>query len=145
MKKYISLGVLFLVPFVSFAAFNGTRDLIRAVGGLISSLLVIAAALALLAFIWGLAKFIFKANDTKAIDEGKNLMKWGLVALFVMVSVWGIVAFMQRELGLPSNIPSGAGTSVTGTSPGSVTGGGGLGGGGGFDPGCGAEPGQEPC
>jgi hypothetical protein len=134
MKKYISLGVLFAFPLISSAAFGGTKDLIKAVGGLISSLLVIVAAIALLVFFWGLAKFILKANDPKANAEGKNLMIWGIIALFVMVSVWGIVAFMQRELGLPSNIP--AGTSVTGAVNGGSNGGSG---GGTFNPNSGDE------
>ena len=80
----------------------GVKDLIRAVGSLIDPLIEISVGLALLAFFWGLAKFIFRVGgDEKAVEEGKRIMKWGLIALFVMVSVWGIVKFMQRALNLP--------------------------------------------
>lgn len=83
-------------------------ELIRAVGSLIDRLIGIVVAIALFAFFWGLAKFIFRVGgDEKAVEEGKRIMKWGLIALFVMVSVWGIVIFMQRALGLPMTIPSG--------------------------------------
>ncbi|KKT14382.1 MAG: hypothetical protein UW83_C0028G0006 [Parcubacteria group bacterium GW2011_GWD1_44_9] len=80
----------------------GVKDLIRAVGGLINPIIAILVGVALLAFFWGLAKFIFRVGgDEKAVEEGKRIMKWGLIALFVMVSVWGIVKFMQRALNLP--------------------------------------------
>ncbi|MHB0978119.1 MAG: pilin [Minisyncoccota bacterium] len=107
MKKFqISLLSLLLtsyslLPVPVFAALNKTGDLITAVGGLVSRLTVIAAGVALLVFLWGLAKFIFKSGDEKSHEEGAAIMKWGIVALFVMVSVWGIVNFMQRALGLP--------------------------------------------
>lgn len=77
-------------------------ELIKATGGIINRLVALTTALALLAFFWGLAKFIFHlGGDEKAVDEGKRVMKWGLIALFIMISVWGIIIFMQRALGLP--------------------------------------------
>jgi len=117
MKKYLSIiTVSFLSPLVAFAALDKTSDLIKAVGKLISQLTVIAGGVALLVFLWGLAKFIFKSGDEKSHEEGMNLMKWGIVALFVMVSVWGIIGFMQNALGLPQTpvTPSStpAGTSL---------------------------------
>lgn len=76
--------------------------LIEAVGSLVKLALPVAVGLGLLAFLWGLAQFIFRVGgDEKAVEEGKRIMKWGLLALFVMVSVWGIVIFMQRALNLP--------------------------------------------
>ncbi len=74
-------------------------DLINALGGLINTSIAVVIALALLGFFWGLAKFIFRVGgDEKAVDDGKRIMKWGLVALFVMVSVWGIVRFFEEAL-----------------------------------------------
>jgi len=81
---------------------TGIKDLIVAVGGLINPLIVILVGVALLVFFWGLAKFIFRVGgDEKAVEAGKKLMLWGLLALFVMLSVWGIITFFQRELNLP--------------------------------------------
>lgn len=62
----------------------------------------IVTGIALVAFLWGLAKFIFRVGgDEKAVESGRTLMIWGVVALFVMVSVWGIVAFFEEAFGLP--------------------------------------------
>ena len=80
---------------------TGIKDLIQAVGSLVNPLIAVAVGLALLAFFWGLAKFLFRVSgDEKAIEGGKRTMKWGLIALFIIVSVWGIVIFIQRELNL---------------------------------------------
>ena len=78
------------------------KGLIITVGGLVKLLTTIVMGVALIAFFWGLAKFIFRlGGDEKAVKEGKRLMIWGIIALFVMVSVLGIISFVQRGLGLP--------------------------------------------
>ena len=60
----------------------------------------VISSLALLVFIWGLVKFISRVGgDEKAIIEGKKLMIWGLIALFIMISIWGILRFFYGSLG----------------------------------------------
>lgn len=97
------------LPLAASAQLSQTRRIIASIGDLVKLLITVATAIALLAFIWGLAKFIFRiGGDEKAVDNGKALMKWGLIALFVLVSVWGIIGFIQGEFGLPrtANSPS---------------------------------------
>lgn len=109
MKKKIFLPLAFtLLPLVASAQFGGVRSYITAIGGFVETLTVIVAGLALLVFFWGLVKFIMNAGDEEAVKEGKRLMIWGIVALFVMVSVWGIV----RWIGLELNIGTGAAPKV---------------------------------
>lgn len=80
--------------------FTNLKGLILASHDVINTLLVILVALALLYFMWGLAKMIFRvAGDEKAIEEGKRIMLWGIISLFVMVSVWGIVNFLADSFG----------------------------------------------
>lgn len=74
------------------------ENLITRFGQIVLSLIQIVGGLALLAFFWGLAKFIFKASDENGREEGKQIMKWGLVAIFVMFTLWGIIGFFQGEL-----------------------------------------------
>ncbi|MEK7194351.1 MAG: hypothetical protein AAB660_01515 [Patescibacteria group bacterium] len=116
-KNILPVGLL-LFPLVTFAQLTKTGELIIAVGSLTRQAIVVVAGLALLVFMWGLVKFIFKiGGDEKAIEEGKNLMKWGLVALFVMVAVWGIIGFFQKELGIDGvNQPQGGGWWNQGSS-----------------------------
>ncbi len=67
---------------------------------LIRSLFPVALGLALLFFFWGLAKFILNSGDEKARDTGKNVMLWGIVTLFVLVSIWGIITFFSDSFGI---------------------------------------------
>jgi hypothetical protein len=73
-------------------------DFIRAIGSLVSKSFGILVAIALLVFLWGLARFIINLGSEAKAEEGKNVMTWGLVALFVMVSVWGLIRFLQANL-----------------------------------------------
>jgi hypothetical protein len=98
MKKFI-IAALTFAPAVAFAQELGNlQTLLRSIGRLIDIALPIVVALGLLAFFWGLVKFIFAGEDGK--KEGQSLMIWGLVALFVMVSVWGLVRFIGNAIGI---------------------------------------------
>lgn len=57
-------------------------------------------ALSLLVFLWGLAMYMFKGqgSDTARV-EGRKLMLWGIIGLFVMTSVWGLVGILSSILG----------------------------------------------
>ncbi|MBI2673725.1 MAG: hypothetical protein HYX23_00370 [Candidatus Zambryskibacteria bacterium] len=76
------------------------KDLADIFIDLIRTALPVVAGFALLVFFWGLAKFIFRiGGDEKAVGEGKKLMIWGLVALFILLSLMGILAFLYRDFG----------------------------------------------
>jgi hypothetical protein len=67
---------------------------------IISLIVPLLISLAIVAFMWGIVKFIAHADDEKAIVEGKQFMVWGLVGIFVLISFWGIVGYLQESLGL---------------------------------------------
>lgn len=51
-------------------------------------------------FLWGLAKYIFKGQGSEsARSEGRKLMLWGVIGLFVMTSVWALVAVFASFVG----------------------------------------------
>lgn len=72
-------------------------------GDLINLATPIVVALALLYFFWGLAQYILNSSDDKKQKEGKNIMIWGIIALFVMVSVWGIINVVRDTFNLDDN------------------------------------------
>ena len=55
-------------------------------------------ALALVWFLWGLAMYILSGPGEKA-DEGRSRMIYGIIALFVMISVWGLVRVLSNTFG----------------------------------------------
>ena len=74
-------------------------DLIKIFFDLVKPLTALVAGFALLAFFKGLITFIAKSGDAKSHEEGRNLMIWGIIALFVMVSIFGILRFFYSDLG----------------------------------------------
>src|SRR5574343_538479 len=93
-----------LAPFVAGAQFlTDTGMIIASFGGIINMSIGILTAIALLMFVWGIVKYISAAGDAKKAAEGKSIMIYGVVALFVLFSVWGLVDFIGREFGIPAN------------------------------------------
>lgn len=62
---------------------------------LIAVFIGIAATSAFLFFFWGLVDYIRKNED--GIDAKKR-MGWGIIGIFVLVSVWGLVALLQTAI-----------------------------------------------
>lgn len=109
MKKFtLFLSIFSLFPVFVFAAVTQPKnfsEFVMIVVGIIKLLIPVVAALALLTFFWGMAKFISAAGDEKAIADGKNIMIWGVIAVFVMVSIWGIISLLSGSFGFDFGIP----------------------------------------
>lgn len=80
---------------------------------IIQIIIPLVFALALLLFFWGVAKYIWSEGQGK--EDGRKIMIWGVVALFVMTSVWGIVRFIQQDFLGGSNTSSMPIPTLTGT------------------------------
>jgi FtsH-binding integral membrane protein len=97
--KIISLLLALSIPSITFAEpLSETSKILSAMGNLVGKAIPIVFALALLLFFWCMAMYIYKSGAEK--DEGKKIMVWGVVALFVMSSIWGLVKFIQVSFGL---------------------------------------------
>jgi len=59
---------------------------------------------AFLVFILGVARFIRSAGNEKEIKDSKKLLIWGVVGLFVLVTIWGIITFLRSEFGFNDTI-----------------------------------------
>ena len=102
MKKKIAqilVGVfLIATPFLTFAQANQPTYNSASSSGV--SLWPLLISLAVIVFVIGVIKYIAGADDSAKRTEGRNFMIYGLVALFVMVSVWGLVGVLQGTFGL---------------------------------------------
>jgi uncharacterized membrane protein len=112
-------AVLLLLQPVLAEAQSGSiqdiSDVIAAVDSLVTSLIPIAASLALLAFIWGLAQYIFKAGDKEAKEEGQRIMAAGVISLFLIAAISGIIDLLAQSL----DISTGGNVPVPGVGTGS--------------------------
>lgn len=75
-------------------------NVLGTVADLINLATPIVVALALLYFFWGLANYILNANNEEKKKEGRTIMIWGILALFIMVSVWGIINVVRDTFDL---------------------------------------------
>lgn len=76
------------------------------VGAIVNPLIVFLFALALVYFLYGVFVFIRGADSEEVRDTGKKHMLWGLVGLFIMVSVYGILSIVIGTVGAtpPTNL-----------------------------------------
>lgn len=76
-------------------------QLLSAAQDILSRLVPFAITLAVLVFFWYLISFIWKgASDPGKRSDALKGMGWSVVALFVMVSIWGIVGFLGSITGV---------------------------------------------
>jgi len=72
------------------------------VAGIIKPVIILLVSLAVLLFIYGVIMNVISEGGQKK-ESAKMYMVWGIVGLFVIVSMWGIVAFLRNTLGLDSD------------------------------------------
>lgn len=64
-------------------------------------------AIAFIVFIFGVFQyFIMSRGDEEKSANAKNLMLYGLIGFFLMVSVWGLVNILIGTVSLNSNTPT---------------------------------------
>ncbi len=100
--KFSILASLLASPLLAGAQYlQATDGIISQIDQIVGAYLIpIAFTLAIFFFFWGVAMYVRSEGSGKS--EGKKIMIWGVVALFVISSVWGLVYFIRGELGLKS-------------------------------------------
>lgn len=100
-KVLISLPLIFSGVAFAFAdvAANGQVVLQNVVRWVFSPLYQLVAGIALLYFLFGVAKFVYDLNDPEKKNFGKSHLLWGLVGLFIIFSVGGILPMFNSVLG----------------------------------------------
>lgn len=110
--KKISLAVLafaaILIPAIASAQFgedprlSNVQTLVLSIDRIVGFLVPIVFTLGLVAFFWGLAVYIFTAASDEGKTRGRRIMVGGIIALFIMASIWGIVSFIGQALDIGS-------------------------------------------
>ncbi len=111
MKKLatrVTALALVSLPALAFAqnfGRNGFLGLLDAANTLINRIIPFIIALTILVFLWGVFRFV-TASDPDKRKEAQGYILWGIVGLFVMVSVWGLVNILVRTFSLDNNAPA---------------------------------------
>jgi hypothetical protein len=92
MKKYIYPALFFsLTPILCLGA-SDVLGLIATIQDIFSAIVPLIISLAVIFFLWSTAQYILREGDSQ--KDAKDHMMWGIIILFVMVSVWGLVAIL---------------------------------------------------
>ncbi|MBI4118299.1 MAG: hypothetical protein HY455_02070 [Parcubacteria group bacterium] len=67
-------------------------------------LIPLIVTIALIAFLWGVFRYVI-AKGPEDKKEAINVIAWGLIGLFVMVSVWGLVSVLSNTFGVRGGFP----------------------------------------
>jgi hypothetical protein len=107
MKKFVTSlttsATLFLIPLMASAqSLAPLGNLITSTNNIVNRLVPLAITVAMLAFFWGLIQYIAKQSKA-ATTKGRDMMIYGILALFVMVSIWGLVRLLQTAFGIGPN------------------------------------------
>lgn len=75
---------------------------------IVNPLIIFMFSVALLYFAWGVLQFIFYMDSEEKRDEGKMHMLWGIVGMFIMFGVFGIIQIILGTFGItyPSGLPT---------------------------------------
>ncbi|HAS80462.1 TPA: hypothetical protein DD445_01120 [Candidatus Nomurabacteria bacterium] len=82
------------------------QDLLSYVGCIISkSVIPLIFSLAIVIFIWGVVQYVINTEEEAKREKGKEFMIWGILALTVMVSVWGLVRIVGDTFNIEYVVP----------------------------------------
>ncbi|MFZ2555524.1 MAG: hypothetical protein WAZ27_00435 [Minisyncoccia bacterium] len=96
MARLATLGLLFL-PLIVSAAPRTFAELAGTTVGIINAAIGATIILGLVIYFYGIASGVAKLQSG-GVEELRTRIVWGLVAIFVMVSVWGIVGLIRNTL-----------------------------------------------
>lgn len=66
---------------------------------ILNPLIAIMFAVASVYFFYGVAHYIWNPDNEEARESGRKSMLWGLVGMFIMVAVFGIMKFLISSVG----------------------------------------------
>jgi hypothetical protein len=97
-KRLASIvSVVFLVPLTTSA--KTFRQIVEEdIVPLGDQIIYLLYAVAFLFFLFGMARTFFSYNP-ETREKGKQFAAWGIIALFVLFAVWGIVRLLLGVLG----------------------------------------------
>lgn len=108
-EKVLPYIAVALAP--ALAAAQGTvQGVLGTIETIFEILIPILITLATIVFIWGIIVYITAGSSEEKKSYAKYLIMYGLVALFAIIAIWGVVRILTNTFGVGSTtIPIGPG------------------------------------
>lgn len=109
MRKILAISTVWLLPALVFAQ-EDVFSIFQKIDDIVNYGIYILFTVATAVFLWGMVKYVMAGGDEKAKEASKGFIKSGIIGLFLMVAIWGIIAILAKTFGVDKDIiPSGPG------------------------------------
>lgn len=107
MKSRLTLTALSLAVVATPAAASAQTflDTLNLVNTVVNAFVPILLSVAVLVFFWGVIQYLVSLGDETKRAAAIQLMIWGVIAIFVMVSLWGIIRLLQSTFRVGNQEP----------------------------------------
>jgi len=86
--------------------YNGTDAIIRIKEYILLPAEKVIFAAGMFLFVYGLVEFLWNLDDGEVQNAGKQHMLWGIIGVFIMVSVTGIISIIENTFGIGASSPA---------------------------------------
>lgn len=105
MKKLIALTLAF-APLSAFAQQIVDGDsLVSKITRLGNTFVTLLISFAVIYIIYNVVRYLIAGGDPEKRKEGGMGILWGVVGLFVILSIWGLVAILTNTFSTNNNVP----------------------------------------
>ena len=111
MQAAASVFTVLAFPAIALAAPRTFGELANLLVLILDNATTVLIVLGIVVYFWGISTNILKFSEEGG-ETVKRYFFWGIIVLFVMVSIWGILRLLQNTL-FGSNPYSGGGGGVT--------------------------------
>lgn len=87
-------------------AVESVDDLFNLTEGILNKMVPLLIGIAVVILLTAAVRYVTAAEDEEKKKNAKNMLIYSIVALFVMVSVWGLVNILSGTFDLENDIPS---------------------------------------
>lgn len=119
MKKVIASIGAFMLPVIALAQGTGQGgqrttlgNILETIQTLVNQAVFVLVAIGILVFVYGIVMYVI-SKDEAAKENARNLIIYGVIGLFAIVAVWGLVNVLANTFG----VGGGVGVGDTGGIP----------------------------
>lgn len=111
MKKILASIAIFALPMVAFAQWGsvGLGGILDTIQVLVNNAVGVLVAIAVLVFVYGIVNYVI-AKDEEQKKNARDLIIYGVIGLFAIVAVWGLVNVIANTFGVGGGV--GPGTQI---------------------------------
>ena len=99
--RWSAVAAALALPVAAFAQDTGqVTSIVTNVQTILNTVITIVFILAIVVFGWGVVKYVTAANNPEKEKEARSFLWWGVIGIFVLAAVFGLVQFVAKYFGV---------------------------------------------